>query len=499
MSGFEYFQPEVVLILLCNTPRRDDAMAHGTLLRGLAVRHVRVSLVAWVLGGCSSSPASPPDVGQAQITLASVPGDVACVAITASGSRTVAKSLEARSGETASLVIGGLPLGAVTFTAVAFAEICSAVLPEHVATWVSDAQVVTLEKGVIASVTLVMHRNGLASVSVDFADDGGGSGGQVGTGGVVGSGGRAGTGGTGSGGMGTGGVAPACTGASTQCSGNGVQTCANGQWGAPVACGTRQTCTGPTGSAKCSCTPDPACGAVGATCADVSTLVTCMMDAQTCLYQSSSSTCAGGMCSGAAGAASCCTNACTMGVTQCAGLSLTTCSAAANGCTALSTSACGTGLLCERYSTPACVDPTWAEWPMPNGPVDVAAGAPNAEAYTDNGDGTVTDNVTELMWQQAAAPATYTWAAAVAYCPTLTLAGHKDWRLPSRIELVSILDVGVSGSAIDPTYFPGTPVTAFWSSSPWVGNAPGAWFVFFGHGNTSPWPVANTLAVRCVR
>ena len=52
------------------------------------------------------------------------------------------------------------------------------------------------------------------------------------------------------------------------------------------------------------------------------------------------------------------------------------------------------------------------------------------------------------MWQQAAAPSTYTWEQAKAYCPTLTLAGHSDWRLPTRIELVSLVDFGRSAPAI---------------------------------------------------
>jgi len=100
--------------------------------------------------------------------------------------------------------------------------------------------------------------------------------------------------------------------------------------------------------------------------------------------------------------------------------------------------------VCERYPPAACLDPTWAEWPMPSDQVDVTAGAPNLESYTDNGDGTVTDNVTGLMWQQVVSTTTYNWAQALAYCPKLTLAGHSDWRLPSRIELVSIVDLGVT-------------------------------------------------------
>jgi Protein of unknown function (DUF1566) len=144
---------------------------------------------------------------------------------------------------------------------------------------------------------------------------------------------------------------------------------------------------------------------------------------------------------------------------------------------------------------------------MPNGPVDVAAGAPNPEAYTDNGDQTITDNVTELMWQKAVPTKTYTWTEAVAYCATLTLAGHSDWRLPSRIELVSILDVGLgsildvglSNPSINRTYFPATPASTFWSSSPAAGSPSVVWVVFFDSGRTGFDLMTVTGDVRCVR
>jgi Protein of unknown function (DUF1566) len=147
----------------------------------------------------------------------------------------------------------------------------------------------------------------------------------------------------------------------------------------------------------------------------------------------------------------------------------------------------------------------WAGWPMPNDQVDVTAGAPNLESYTDNGDGTVTDNVTGLMWQQAVSATTYTWADAVAYCPTLTLAGHSDWRLPSRIELVSIVDLGVtsgSGAPINATYFPSMPASGgfrFWTSSPSADSSSRAWYVDFAFGSTDNLDVSNTCNVRCVR
>jgi hypothetical protein len=139
---------------------------------------------------------------------------------------------------------------------------------------------------------------------------------------------------------------------------------------------------------------------------------------------------------------------------------------------------------------------------MPNDQVDVTAGAPNLESYTDNGDSTVTDNITGLMWQQALSTTTYTWAQAVAYCPTLSLASHNDWRLPSRIELVSIVDFGVtSGATINATYFPSTPADWFWSSSPLAGSSSDAWFVSFvvGNGYALYSVVSGTDYVRCVR
>jgi hypothetical protein len=136
---------------------------------------------------------------------------------------------------------------------------------------------------------------------------------------------------------------------------------------------------------------------------------------------------------------------------------------------------------------------------MPNGQVDVTAGAPNLAGYTDNGNGTVTDKVTGLMWQQTVPAGTYTWEQAKAYCPTLTLAGHSDWRLPTRIELVSIVDFGRRAPAIDTTYFPSTPSNLFWSSSPLAGLSSYAWVVIFETGFSYSYGVSSSNWVRCVR
>lgn len=65
--------------------------------------------------------------------------------------------------------------------------------------------------------------------------------------------------------------------------------------------------------------------------------------------------------------------------------------------------------------------------------------------YQDNGDGTVTDLQTGLMWQQTPDPNKFTFADAVAGGATFNFAGHTDWRLPTIKELYSLMDF--SGSS----------------------------------------------------
>jgi hypothetical protein len=82
----------------------------------------------------------------------------------------------------------------------------------------------------------------------------------------------------------------------------------------------------------------------------------------------------------------------------------------------------------------------------------------------DNGDGTVTDLATGLMWMRNDSGTGYTWQDALDHAEGLTFAGHDDWRLPSAKELQSIVDYTRSPStsataAIDPAYFDTTAIT----------------------------------------
>jgi Protein of unknown function (DUF1566)/Bacterial Ig-like domain/Putative binding domain, N-terminal len=151
----------------------------------------------------------------------------------------------------------------------------------------------------------------------------------------------------------------------------------------------------------------------------------------------------------------------------------------------------------------------------------------NPMSYVDNGDGTVTDNNTGLMWQKCSVgqnndpscggtATMYNWYQASGtydatynrssqnVCSSLTLGGHSDWRLPSKKELVSIVDYGVPfpGMSLDELYFPNGNVGQYWTSPTSACDSSHAWDVFFGQGSFVDFyakNVSNSFYVRCVR
>ncbi len=77
--------------------------------------------------------------------------------------------------------------------------------------------------------------------------------------------------------------------------------------------------------------------------------------------------------------------------------------------------------------------------------------------FVDNGDGTISDLATGLMWQQSDDGTLRDWENALSYAENLTLADYSDWRLPNAKELHSILDYTRSpqttnSPAIDPIF-----------------------------------------------
>lgn len=118
----------------------------------------------------------------------------------------------------------------------------------------------------------------------------------------------------------------------------------------------------------------------------------------------------------------------------------------------------GTGQI-RCYNTVGEIPP-----PKPDQPFygQDAQHATNPPAYRDNGDGTVTDLNTGLMWVQARGDKV-TWDAAVGSATACRIGGHRDWRMPTIKELYSLINftggfdfrAGVTGSKpyLDAKYF----------------------------------------------
>jgi hypothetical protein len=138
----------------------------------------------------------------------------------------------------------------------------------------------------------------------------------------------------------------------------------------------------------------------------------------------------------------------------------------------------------------------WARWPMPNAPLP---GLPNPRRYDTRTKDVVVDHVTGLMWQRTLPNTFLTFQNAGRQCDQLTLAGHHDWRLPSRIELVSLIDTTRTQPAIDGNAFPGTPSDWFWTSSLAVDDPHAAWYVYFYFGYPKTDDMSGRFSVRCVR
>lgn len=92
--------------------------------------------------------------------------------------------------------------------------------------------------------------------------------------------------------------------------------------------------------------------------------------------------------------------------------------------------------------------PRFADWPMPNPAV---SGLPNPPSYDTSHDGVVIDEVTGLMWEAFLSPE-LAWPDAERYCDELRAHQHCDWRVPSRIELVSLVDFSAASPALDPRF-----------------------------------------------
>ena len=130
-------------------------------------------------------------------------------------------------------------------------------------------------------------------------------------------------------------------------------------------------------------------------------------------------------------------------------------------------------------------------------------GEQQSSSFTDNGNSTVTDNKTGLMWQQGEG-GYMTRDSAISNCEGLSLGGYSDWRLPNIKELESITDDTIydpiNPVAIDRNLFPNAVASYYWSSSTYVHNPAYPWSVDFNGGYVDLYGSYSSLSyVRCVR
>jgi hypothetical protein len=122
------------------------------------------------------------------------------------------------------------------------------------------------------------------------------------------------------------------------------------------------------------------------------------------------------------------------------------------------------------------------------------------DSFKDNGNGTVTDISTGLMWQQNTPDVMKNWDQALADCESLSLSDYLDWRLPTIMELRSLVEYSIHDPAINTTFFPDTVSSFYWSSTTYPHDRDYAWGLNFsiGRGGTGGLK-SSSYYVRAVR
>jgi len=119
--------------------------------------------------------------------------------------------------------------------------------------------------------------------------------------------------------------------------------------------------------------------------------------------------------------------------------------------------------------------------------------------FTDNGDGTITDNLTQLVWQKIPNANIFTWEQALSYAEGLTIGTNSDWRLPNIKELQSINNEFATNPSVFAPYFSSVGVHNYWSSTTLPNQNLSAWYWSTAFGITTYSVKTGTNYVLCVR
>ena len=146
-------------------------------------------------------------------------------------------------------------------------------------------------------------------------------------------------------------------------------------------------------------------------------------------------------------------------------------------------------------------------------PESIPASTPDSQLQ-DNGNGTITDLKTGLIWKQclegqsgsdcaSGGVETFTWQQALQRAQTVNssggFAGFSDWRLPTIKELSSLVEHQCVDPAINLTRFPNASNHFLWSSSAVAGLTYSAWNFYFYDGGANWDFKSNYNQLRLVR
>jgi len=111
------------------------------------------------------------------------------------------------------------------------------------------------------------------------------------------------------------------------------------------------------------------------------------------------------------------------------------------------------------------------------------------------------DPKTGLEWQYESA-GEMSWGEAMDYAHSLSLNGRDDWRLPTAMELETLLDRGALYDAVRPVMREDVPFgdeLSYWSSTTFEEYTNSAWIVMFDGAYVLSYYKSNHYHVRCVR
>ena len=123
----------------------------------------------------------------------------------------------------------------------------------------------------------------------------------------------------------------------------------------------------------------------------------------------------------------------------------------------------------------------------------------NKTRFKDNGNGTISDKATGLMWEKFPLDVDRLLPEGITYANNLTLAGYTDWRVPNINELLSLVNYGAFDGSIYPPFFDEIESVKYLSSTTYFDNYEYIWEVSFLDGKAFPVERDVALYIICVR